>query len=88
MRSRRKSLALLQLEVVRLENCNHFKLLYSMTRNSRFCTKEITINGIRIPKNIHVDIPVYGLTRDPEHWDEPSEFRPERYMRYYVEITT
>jgi len=47
-------------------------------RNVRFCEDDTTINGIRIPEGIHVDIPVYGMGRDPENWKDPEEFRPER----------
>jgi len=34
-------------------------------------TLDITVEGMKIPKGAHIDIPVYGLTRDPEYWDEP-----------------
>jgi len=47
-------------------------------RNSRLCEKDITIEGVKIPKGAHIDIPVYGLARDPEYWDDPLEFIPER----------
>nr|CAB3235834.1 cytochrome P450 3A14 [Phallusia mammillata] len=47
-------------------------------RNGRYCEKKITINGITIPGKIHIDIPTYGMARDPEYWDEPEKYIPER----------
>jgi len=34
---------------------------------------------MKIPKGAHIDIPVYGLTRDPGYWDESLIFKPLRY---------
>nr|CAB3235838.1 cytochrome P450 CYP3-like member 3 [Phallusia mammillata] len=50
----------------------------AVIRNSRYCEKEITIQGVTIPAGIHVDIPTYGMSRDEEYWDEPTKFKPER----------
>nr|CAB3235809.1 cytochrome P450 CYP3-like member 3 [Phallusia mammillata] len=50
----------------------------AVVRNSRYCEKEITINGVTIPAGCHVDIPNYGFGRDEEYWDEPLKFKPER----------
>ncbi|XP_076809898.1 cytochrome P450 3A31-like [Clavelina lepadiformis] len=49
-----------------------------IARNSRYCENDITINGVQIPKGVHVDIPTYGLSHDEEYWDEPFKFHPER----------
>jgi len=46
--------------------------------NSRVCEREINVNGITIPKGVHVDIPMYALLRSPDHWDDPDNFIPER----------
>ena len=47
-------------------------------RNSRHCTKDITIGGIFIPKDTLINVPVYALSHDEDHWEKPFEFVPER----------
>lgn len=37
------------------------------------------INGITIPRNMTVAVPVYALHHDPEHWPEPEEIKPGSY---------
>lgn len=37
------------------------------------------VGGITIPKNMAVMVPIFALHRDPEHWPEPEEFKPDRY---------
>jgi len=65
-----------------LEMCIHEALRFYpvVPTNSRVCERDVTINGITIPKGAHVDIPVYALLRSPDHWDEPDSFIPERMM--------
>ena len=35
---------------------------------------------MKILKGMHIDIPIYGMTRDPEIWDDPLVFKPERLV--------
>ena len=44
---------------------------FNSCRNTRYCDEDVIVEGMKIPKGAHIDIPVYGLTRDPEYWDEP-----------------
>ncbi|XP_026690465.2 cytochrome P450 CYP3-like member 1 [Ciona intestinalis] len=46
--------------------------------NSRIPNRDITINGVFLPKGIQVTVPVYGMSRDEEIWEEPLKFKPER----------
>nr|XP_026690466.1 cytochrome P450 3A25-like isoform X2 [Ciona intestinalis] len=46
--------------------------------NSRIPNRDITINGVFLPKGIQVIVPVYGMSRDEEIWEEPLKFKPER----------
>jgi len=46
--------------------------------NQRICQREVTVNGVTIPKGAGIDIPVYCLHHSEEHWDEPEKFIPER----------
>ena len=48
---------------------------------SRIVTKPWTIPGtdITIPVGVGVYIPLMSFHRDPEYWDNPEEFNPERF---------
>ena len=43
--------------------------------------EEDVIGGFRVPKRTNILIPIYAIHRDPRIWDEPNEFRPERFMK-------
>lgn len=48
---------------------------------TRKCTTEYKIPGtdLIIPKGVQIQLPVYSLHRDPEHYPEPEKFDPERF---------
>lgn len=53
-------------------------------RTDRFNDKQdVVIRGLTIPKGFSVLVPVYAIHHDPEVWDSPEEFRPERYMNIH-----
>lgn len=54
------------------------RLYVPIARNSRIAEEDITIKGVTIPKGCIVVIPLYALSHDPEYWDDPMEFNPER----------
>ena len=39
----------------------------------------MTSDGIRLPRGTNVAILIDALHRVEEFWDEPNEFRPERF---------
>lgn len=45
----------------------------------RGCEEEAVYKGIRFPKGVEVNIPLYVLHRDPQVWENPLEFNPENF---------
>lgn len=39
-----------------------------------------TINGYHIPTKTRVLVNVFAIGRDPESWEDPLQFRPERFL--------
>jgi len=63
-----------------LEMCiNESLRLYPLVpRNTRYATKQVTIDNITIPKHTLVVVPTYGFCHDEEYWEKPFDFIPER----------
>ncbi|XP_062866777.1 cytochrome P450 3A40-like [Trichomycterus rosablanca] len=57
------------------------RLFPAANRLDRFCKKTVEINGITIPKQASVVVPIYALHRDPEYWPDPDVFNPERFTK-------
>ncbi|KAL4186654.1 hypothetical protein AMTRI_Chr09g35010 [Amborella trichopoda] len=60
-------------EALRLHPPGHFVLPHTVTEDS-------TLDGFVIPKGASVNFMVREMGVDPEAWEEPLEFRPERFL--------
>ena len=47
-----------------------------------FCstTEPSEISGYYIPEGMTVIANIYAVHNDPAHWENPGEFRPERFL--------
>ncbi|MFS7977334.1 putative 3,9-dihydroxypterocarpan 6A-monooxygenase [Helianthus anomalus] len=52
----------------------------------RQSTEDCTVAGYHIPAKTNVFINVWALGRDPNHWENPLEFRPERFEQNNVDV--
>uniref|UniRef100_A0A0D9Z7T6 Flavonoid 3',5'-hydroxylase n=1 Tax=Oryza glumipatula TaxID=40148 RepID=A0A0D9Z7T6_9ORYZ len=45
-----------------------------------FSFDDCDVDGYRVPANTRLLINIYAIGRDPSAWEDPLEFRPERFM--------
>lgn len=45
------------------------------------CSRHCKINGFDVPPKTAVAINLYAIMRDPDSWDHPNEFLPERFLQ-------
>jgi hypothetical protein len=55
-------------------------LVTFLFRTDRQAGRDVTIQGVFIPKGMSIDIPIYAVHHDPEYWPEPDRFDPERQV--------
>ena len=48
-------------------------------RLDRACVRDTVVKGVTIEKGLLVGMPVWQIHRDPEIWEDPETFKPERY---------
>ncbi|MBA0752144.1 hypothetical protein Gogos_001008 [Gossypium gossypioides] len=53
----------------------------------RECHQACEINGYHVPEKTRVLINAWALGRDPNYWNEPDKFNPERFLNGSVDYT-
>ncbi len=54
-------------------------IFINLNRFGRKVLEETEINGKILPKDTNIIIGAYFMGRDPEIWENPEEFKPERF---------
>ncbi|GJS26353.1 cytochrome P450 93A3-like protein [Tanacetum coccineum] len=52
----------------------------------RKSSQNCTVGGYHIPANTNTFINVWALNRDHKHWENPHEFRPERFEENMLDV--
>ncbi|XP_056609576.1 cytochrome P450 3A40-like [Triplophysa dalaica] len=71
--------ALMKMDSLEMAVNESMRLLPTAPRLERTCKKTVELNGVTIPQGTLVGIPTYVLNRDPQLWESPDEFRPQRF---------
>ena len=67
------------MQIVMKEVFRMYSIIPAITRHA---TEEVHIKeaGITVPAGQDILIPMFLINRDPELWDEPGKFKPERFL--------
>ncbi|XP_049610661.1 cytochrome P450, family 3, subfamily A, polypeptide 65 [Syngnathus scovelli] len=72
---------LMQMEYLDMVMNESSRLYPIANRLERVAKASVEVNGVTIPKETVIMVPVYALHRDPSLWPEPEAFKPERFSK-------
>ncbi|KAK3102689.1 hypothetical protein FSP39_013152 [Pinctada imbricata] len=49
-------------------------------RLDRTCTHDTDLLGLKVPKGMVVNVPIYAIHHSPDLWENPDKFDPDRYI--------
>ncbi|KAI9154422.1 hypothetical protein LWI28_026112 [Acer negundo] len=53
-----------------------------LTSSSHMVTEDVELGGYLVPKGISVNYLIQDFGRNPNLWEDPMEFKPERFLSY------
>lgn len=57
----------------------HILIFYcAFNRFDRVATSDVTIGEMHIKKGMAISFPMYAIHRDPDIWEDPERYDPER----------
>ncbi|UYV62165.1 TBXAS1 [Cordylochernes scorpioides] len=66
--------------------CNEALRLYPPVHLfvTREATEDIPCGKFTVPKGVAIQIPAYTLQRDPDYWQDPDTFNPDRFVSHFT----
>ena len=61
-----------------LYECINMRFYVLFLRVDRVCVKDTVLKGVKIEKGVAVNMPIWYIHRNPEIWEDPETFNPER----------
>lgn len=52
----------------------------------RKANNDVELYGYVVPKNAQVFVNVWAISRDPNHWENPNSFSPERFIEHEIDM--
>ena len=54
--------------------------LHLTCSTTRICGNDCVTNGVSVKKGTYIFIPICDVQCDPELWEDPDQFNPERWV--------